>query len=39
VRTRDLPKVVRDWPRLAAFFIGQLLETLGSRNILWGTDC
>src|SRR5207247_4302982 len=28
VRTRDLPKVVRDWPRLAAFFIGQLLETL-----------
>ncbi len=91
MRTRDLPKVVRDWPRLkfcayhagyfpeeggnsefirvarslprrnrrnlyaeigssfaltflespakAAFFIGRLLETLDSRNILWGTDC
>ena len=91
VRTRDLPKVVRDWPGLkfcayhagyfpeeggnsefirvarslprkyrrnlyaeigssfaitflespakAAFFIGRLLATLGSRNILWGTDC
>ena len=26
-------------PAKAAFFIGQLLKTLGSRNILWGTDC